>query len=191
MIATSSDNTYRFTTGLKGDVFGDWHWDASYEFGETTSYTLVRNVPLASLNTQAANAITPAGRLYGSGLRHAAGCAGDLRLLGRRSGGRCLPVDFLGSNLTAAQLAKYDQNEWQTRTMMQHDIMANLRGTLFDPFGAGPIAVAIGGEYRYDSASGNTDPQTLAGLFQSATTTALAKVRRNVTEGYLEPASRS
>ncbi len=74
----------------------------------------------------------------------------------------------------------------RTRTIMQHDVMVNLHGDLFDPFGAGPIAFAIGGEYRYDSASGNTDPQTLAGLFTAPQTTALAKVRRNVTEGYIE-----
>ncbi len=186
VIASSANNTYRFTTGLKGDVFGDWHWDVSYEFGETTSRAINNSARLSSLDVLAQNAITPPAGYTGPTYTTPAGapviCASSVA----NPANGCLPVDPLGTQLTAAQIAKYESGEWQTRTIMQHDVMGNFRGNLFDPFGAGPVAFAIGGEYRYDSDSGQTDPQTLAGLFSAPQTTALAKVVRNVTEGYIE-----
>ncbi len=172
-------------TGLKGDVFGDWHWDVSYEFGETTSYLTVNNTRLASFDIQSANAITPPAGYTGTVYTTPQGAPVICNSSATNPTDGCVPVDFFGGNVTPANLAKYEGSEWQTRTMIQHDIAGNFRGSPFSMWD-GPVEMAIGGEYRYDSASGNTDPQTLAGLFQAASATALGKVTRNVTEGYLE-----
>ncbi len=102
VLSHSSNNTYRFTTGVKGDVFGDWHWDASYEYGQTTSYVFVGHTRLAALDTQAANAITPpagyTGPIYSTPAGAPVICASSVA----NPADGCLPVDFLGQNLTPA-----------------------------------------------------------------------------------------
>src|SRR3546814_21091757 len=46
------------------------------------------------------------------------------------------------------------------RRIRQHVAMFNIRGNLGDKFslGAGPISVALGAEYRHESADQTTDP---------------------------------
>ena len=69
----------------------------------------------------------------------------------------CLPVDLFGANLSPEAKAKYFKDEWQTRKITQHDVMVNVRGSLFD-LPAGPVQVALGGEFRRDEVSGDVDP---------------------------------
>ena len=184
-LGSSTNNIYRFVGGLKGEFAGDWRWDVSYEYGQTDSHVFVGNTRLATFDNQAVNAITPPAGYAGTTYTTPAGapviCASSVA----NPADGCIPVDFLGSNLTPAQIAKYMQNEWQTRVITQHDVSANLRHTLFELPG-GPVEAAIGGEFRHDSDSGDTDPLTAAGLFTAPQTTALPKVTHEVTEGYIE-----
>lgn len=184
-LGSSTNDVYRFVGGFKGEFAGDWRWDLSYEYGQTNSYLFVGNTRLAQFDNQAANAITPpagyAGPIYQTPAGAPVICASSVA----NPNDGCLPVDFLGSNLTPAQLAKYMQNEYQHRFITQHDISANLRHQLFQ-LPAGPVEAAIGGEWRRDSDSGDTDPLTMAGLFAAPQTTALPKVVHEVTEGYIE-----
>jgi iron complex outermembrane receptor protein len=185
VVASSTNNIYRFVTGLKGDLFKDWRWDASYEYGQTDSRTDVKNTRLASFDTQATNAITPPAG-YGGTIYTTPGgapviCASSVA----NPNDGCLPVDLFGQNITPAVLNKYFKDEFQTRTIKQHDLMVNFRGTLFE-LPAGPVQAAFGGEYRHDSVSGDVDALTKAGLFAAPQVTALPKVTQGVTEGYAE-----
>ncbi len=185
VVASSTNNIYRFVTGLKGDLFKDWRWDASYEYGQTDSRTDVKNTRLASFDTQATNAITPpagyAGPIYTTPAGAPVICASSVA---NPSDG-CLPVDLFGQNITPAVLNKYFKDEFQTRTIKQHDLMVNFRGTLFE-LPAGAVQAAFGGEYRHDSVSGDVDALTKAGLFAAPQVTALPQVTQKVTEGYAE-----
>uniref|UniRef100_B0T8Z3 TonB-dependent receptor plug n=1 Tax=Caulobacter sp. (strain K31) TaxID=366602 RepID=B0T8Z3_CAUSK len=185
VVASSTNDIYRFVTGLKGDLFGDWRWDASYEYGRTNSETIVKNTRLAAFDTQATNAITPPAGYTGTIYTTPAGapviCASSVA---NPSDG-CLPVDLLGSNITPAVLSKYFKDERQTRKITQNDVMVNFRGTLFS-LPAGPIQAAFGAEYRRDSVSGDVDALTAAGRFAAPQVTALPEVVQKVTEGYAE-----
>src|SRR5262249_55523398 len=98
----------------------------------------------------------------------------------------CLPVNFLGLNsLTPAMLARYEGDGWQTRKLSQHALAANLQASPFSTW-AGPVNTAIGAEWRTDSASGNRDAISEAGLFAVTNATVLSKVRREVTEAFIE-----
>ncbi|WP_395445535.1 TonB-dependent receptor domain-containing protein [Caulobacter sp. UC70_42] len=170
---------------MKGELFKDWRWDASYEFGRTKSRTVVKNTRLASFDTQATNAITPPAGYSGTIYRTPWGapviCASSVA----NPNDGCLPVDLLGANITPAVLSKYFKDEWQTRKVTQHDLMVNVRGTLFN-LPAGPVQAAVGGEFRRDEVSGAVDPLTAAGQFAAPQVTALPQIVQKVTEGYAE-----
>lgn len=185
VVASSTNDIYRFVTGLKGELFKDWRWDASYEFGRADSRTVVKNTRLASFDTQATNAITPpagyAGTIYRTPWGAPVICASSVA----NPNDGCLPVDLLGANITPAVLAKYFKDEWQTRKISQHDLMFNVRGTLFN-LPAGAVQAAFGGEFRRDEVSGDVDPLTRAGQFAAPQVTALPQIVQKVTEGYAE-----
>jgi iron complex outermembrane receptor protein len=185
VVASSTNDIYRFVTGLKGELFKDWRWDASYEYGQTDSNTIVKNTRLASFDTQATNAITPpagyAGTIYRTSTGAPVICASSVT----NPGDGCLPVDLFGANLSPEAKAKYFKDEWMTRKITQHDVMVNFRGTLFN-LPAGPVQAAVGGEFRRDEVSGNVDPLTKAGQFAAPQVTALPQVLSKVTEGYVE-----
>ena len=185
VVASSTNDIYRFVTGLKGDLFKDWRWDASYEYGQTDSETIVKNTRLASFDTQATNAVTPPAGYGGTIYRTPWGapviCASSVA----NPNDGCLPVDLFGANLTPEAKAKYFKDEWQTRTIKQHDVMLNVRGSLFK-LPAGEIQAAFGGEFRRDEVSGDVDPLTRSGQFAAPQVTTLPQIVSKVTEGYAE-----
>lgn len=185
VVSTSTNDILRFVTGVKGDLFGDWRWDASYEYGQTNSDLLVKNTRLASFDVQATNAITPPAGYTGPIYRTPTGapviCASSVA----NPADGCLPVNLLGANISPEVLAKYLKDETQTREITQHDVMINFRGTLFN-LPAGPVQAAVGAEFRRDSASGDVDALTAAGLFAAPQVTSLPETVQEVTEAYVE-----
>lgn len=186
LIAESSNDIWRMATGIKGTVFSGWKWDVAYTHGETHSRTDVRSARLRAIDGEAINAITPPAGFGGPVFTTPAGapviCASSVA----NPANGCIPVNLLGVNSVSPEArAKYFVNEFQTRTIKQDTIAANLSGSLFELW-AGSFDVAIGGEYRNDSAIGVTDPVTLSGAVANAVTTALPPIRRKVVEGYVE-----
>jgi outer membrane receptor protein involved in Fe transport len=185
-ISTSRNDTLRAALGVRGK-FGDRiSWDASYTYGQTDGILKVRNTRLREIETTAADAVTPpvgyAGPIYTTPTGAPVICASSVTA----PTNGCLPVNFLGLNsLTAAVLAKYERDGWQTRYLSQHVLSANLQASPFSTW-AGPVDAAIGVEWRSDSASGARDPLSEAGVFAVANATVLAKVRREVAESYIE-----
>lgn len=185
VVASSTNDIYRFVTGLRGDLFADWGWDLSYEYGKTNSRTDVLNTRLASFDVQATNAITPPVGYTGPIYRTPAGAPVICASSALNPADGCLPVNLLGSNISPEILDKYFQDEFQTREITQHDVMLNFRGTLFE-LPAGPVQAAFGAEFRRDSAVGSVDALTAGGLFAAPQVTALPETTQEVTEGYVE-----
>ena len=186
LIGVSSNDIWRIATGAKGSIFSEWNWDIAYTHGETHSRTNVKSARLRAVDGEAINAITPpagyTGRVFTTPTGAPVICASSVA----NPANGCIPVNILGLNSISPEArAKYFVNEFQTRVIKQDTFAANLRGSLVDLW-AGPLAVAIGGEYRVDSARGVTDPVTLSGAIANGVTTALPLVRRKVLEGYLE-----
>jgi outer membrane receptor protein involved in Fe transport len=147
---------------------------------------LSKNSRLAAIDNQAVNAVTPlpgyTGPIYKTPTGVNVVCASSIA----NPNDGCIPVNLLGLNsISAEALAKYYKDQWQTREIGQHVVSANLRGTVFEGW-AGPIGAAIGAEWREDTAEGQTDPLTLAGLFAAPQTTALPRIKRDVKEAYIE-----
>ncbi|WP_250890503.1 TonB-dependent receptor plug domain-containing protein [Sphingobium nicotianae] len=182
-VATTTIDTYRAAIGLKGEIGTGWNWDIYYTYGRVKSRIDDVNNRLKEWNN-AIDAVRVTGANVGtSGL--AIGSIVCRTTLTAPANG-CIPINLFGpGGVSQAAAARYMVPEWQTRTYQQHVVALNLRGSPFSTW-AGEVKVAIGGEYRRDTAVGYTDANTLAGNFISAQTTALPFTKTTVAEGYFE-----
>jgi len=188
LIGSSNNKTWRVATGLKGSFLKNWSWDAAYTHGETHSRTDVQSTRLraSDVGGEAVNAITPPAGYAGTIYRTPAGapviCASSVAT----PTNGCIPIDYIGLNSISPEArAKYLQPAWQTRKIKQDTVAANVHGGLVDLW-AGPLDVAVGGEYRRDTAVGAVDPITASGAFVNTQVSALPLIKRSVVEGYIE-----
>ncbi|MEG3152561.1 TonB-dependent receptor [Sphingomonas sp. ZT3P38] len=178
--ATSTLNTYRGALGLKAELFQSWVGDLSYTYGRVNARVDDPNNRLKEWNN-ALDAISAPAGLPGI----AAGTPICRSTLTNPTNG-CIPINLFGYNsVSQAAINRYIVPEYQTRTFQQHTASINLRGSPFNTW-AGPVKVALGGEWRRDTAVGTADANTVAGLFLSAQTSALPYTKTSVIEGYLE-----
>jgi outer membrane receptor protein involved in Fe transport len=184
--STSTNDTLRTAIALKGSVFEDAKWDVSYTYGKTDGYLKVRNSRLRDLDTTAVDAITPPGGYAGPIYRTPAGaqviCASSVAA----PTNGCIPANYLGLNsLTPEVLAKYMKDAWQSREIYQQAAAANFSSTIFNTW-AGAVSGAVGVEWREDGAEGDIDGLSKTGVFATSNTSILPKVKRDVTEAYVE-----
>jgi len=183
-IGTSKLDTYRGVLALKGKLFEGWDWDTSYTYGrvdgrvdDVSNRLKTWNEGLDATRTGQAAIVAPNGTIMASATPSLAtsgipdGTIVCRSTLTNPTNG-CVPINLFGNNsVSPAAQAKHLQNEWQTRTYQQHQAMANLRGTPFRTW-AGDVKVAVGGEWRRDSAVGDVDPLTKAPFLVGAPTNA-------------------
>lgn len=178
--ATSRLDTYRGALSLKGKLFEGWDWDAAYTYGRVDGRVDDKNNRLKEWNDAIDVIPAPAGL---SGI--AAGTP-ICRTTATNPTNGCIPINLFGfGNVSQAAIDRYIVPEWQTRTYQQHTASINLRGSPFATW-AGDVKVAVGGEWRRDTAVGDADANTIAGLFIGPQTTALPYTKTTVVEGYLE-----
>ncbi|MBL8550221.1 MAG: TonB-dependent receptor [Hyphomonadaceae bacterium] len=137
-------DTFTVRASLDGAFSGiggkDWYWDVNYVYGKN----------------EAAQSFT--GNINVGNLQRALGpvslCTGD-----------CVPVNLFGGpgTITQAMLNYIGYTEDNSSDQILHDFTANLTGDLFD-LPAGPLAFAVGYEYRKNEGSFVPDPVTQAGL---------------------------
>jgi len=157
--ATNRD-FYRFVVGLEGDLFDDrFRWDISYNYGRV-SESQVSNGQVNVINFRnALAAIVDVNDLDNDGNRSEIICA-DVQA---RAAG-CVPLNIFGAGSAspgAVDFIAADQT-FQTR-ITQQVVTANISGSLFD-LPAGPLGIAVGGEYRRETSLENNDALTNAGL---------------------------
>ncbi|RME63446.1 MAG: TonB-dependent receptor, partial [Alphaproteobacteria bacterium] len=128
-------DTFRIGAGLQGAFANGWAWDAFYSYSKNKATFLSRNqIDLDRL----AIAIGPNDR-----------CAQF----------NCVPVNIFG-DLTPEMIDFIKTNPLDNNGTSQHDITANLTGEIVD-LPAGPLAFAVGVEYREERAF--DFPDTLTG----------------------------
>lgn len=140
----------RGVVGARGSLFGSWEYDASYSYGQTNQKVGQNNEPILRRLYAAADAVVSPGsgqvvcRSTLAGLDP--GCA-PLNLFGEGSPSQAAINYVIGDSV------KY-------LTLRQHVGALNFRGNFGDrfSFGAGPISLAFGFEYRHESASQTVDP---------------------------------
>ncbi len=145
-------DTFRILTGVRGNAFSDWTWEAFYSYGET-SESQVSSGQFNVVNFRNALNVT----------RDAAGNLVCLDANAQAEG--CVPVNVFGRNtISAAGLTYINAPSFLSTTTSQQLVGANAAGTLGDPFGMGDIGVAIGAEYRSEYSLSEFDALQAAGL---------------------------
>ncbi|MDZ3831768.1 MAG: TonB-dependent receptor [Sphingopyxis sp.] len=157
---STARDTFRVVLGLEGGLFDDkFRWDVSYNYGRTTE-SQRSNGQVNVLNfANAMSAITDVDDLDGDGSRTDVVCASATA---RAQG--CAPINIFGEGSISPEALNYiaAQQSFQT-DIRQQVFTANLSGELFD-LPAGPVGIAVGGEYRKESSSEDNDALTNAGL---------------------------
>ncbi|WP_294173056.1 TonB-dependent receptor [uncultured Sphingomonas sp.] len=142
---------YRFVTGFEGDLFSDrFRWDATYNFGRTIE-NQSGNGQINTVNFRNAFSAIP-------------GTDGPVCADPQARAQGCVPVNIFGQGTISQAALDYLEAEqtFQTR-ITQQVLQANLSGSLFE-LPAGPLGIAVGGEYRKESSSENNDALTNQGL---------------------------
>jgi outer membrane receptor protein involved in Fe transport len=167
------DELIRVQAGLKGDLGGSWKWDASYIFGQTKLDTAITNDFNQANFRNALDAVSLNGQIV---CRNAAA----------RSSG-CVPINILGQPTVspAAQSYILGTATGETRTRLD-DLNGNIQGEPFSTW-AGPVSVAVGGEYRRESYKANADPISVqSGGWLTAAGSYLPRTKQTVKEAYGE-----
>ncbi|HJV40899.1 TonB-dependent receptor domain-containing protein [Caulobacter sp.] len=178
-IGVSTNDLYRGAIGLKGDFGGGWKWDAGYTYGRVEGDVVDERLRLKEWNNAVDAVVAPAG-LPGI----AAGAIICRTTLTNPTNG-CIPINLFAPTVSAAADARYNVTATQTRTYVNQSAAVNLRGAPFSTW-AGEVNIAVGAEWRRDTAEGAADANTLANNYISPATSALPFTKTSVTEGYLE-----
>jgi outer membrane receptor protein involved in Fe transport len=157
---TAKRDTFRVVGGLQGAFASDkWHYEAFYAFGQTkeaqTSSGQVNVLNFAN----ALEAIADVQDVDNDGDTAEAICRdANARLQG------CVPVDIFGFNSMSPEAVNYIQAPGSLATFTRQRLIGvNLTGELFE-MPAGPLAVAVGAEYREEFSESEFDALTQAGL---------------------------
>ena len=142
----------RFAAGFEGAVFGDWKWDAYYQWGQNNFVQLNDG----TLNTNYAAAI--------DAVRNAAGvvvCRPGAALNAADAG--CVPFNIFGQGSPSSAAIDYVQDTMINDVTTKQQVAAfNLSGDIFN-LPAGPVSVAAGVEYRKEEVVAKVDDRSLAG----------------------------
>ncbi len=172
LINNTTNYVGRGVLGLKGDIAGSWTWNGYYEYGENgtrerldndiveyfgSSPLLPGNAPLPANTYDFFNWALDAVN-NGSGQIV---CAATLPTIGGVANpvysplaAGCQPLNLFGTaNANAAALAYAYRTLHQDSAFVQQVVSTSAQGHLFSGWGAGPIAAAIGAEFRHNMAS--------------------------------------
>ena len=162
----TTNNVGRIVLSLKGAIKGSWSWNGYYEYGENGTRERLGNDIVESFGVSPAltGAAEPPG-VYDffnwalDAVRNPANnqvvCAATLP--GNPAydplAAGCQPLDLFGTgNANRAAFAYAYRTLHQDSVFTQQVISANATGNLFDGWGAGPLAAAVGVEYRHNMA---------------------------------------
>jgi len=165
---------FRGVFGLKGALFGNWTWDAYYQYGENTRKSSVRysrNNDALAMAIDAVRDPDDPGRIICRPIPDAMMAlyspAYQAKLQELYS--RCVPLNLFGQgNMDPAAVEFAWQSVKQDFKYHQHVLSGSIQGTLFDGWGAGPIGMAGGLDYRDEGGDvqhGDIDPSDYAFSF--------------------------
>ena len=145
----NTDNkTFRVVASLEGEFGAGWKWDAYYQYGRNDFRSDLIGGVVTSRATRALNAVTNAsGQIV---------CAVNADATLANDDPNCVPLNPFGNQVSTAAKAYVTANGFQTDVTTEHVVAGNVRGEPFSLW-AGPISVAVGGEFRSDSIAGDAD----------------------------------
>lgn len=139
------NQTYRAVAGAKGKLFGDWTWDAYYQFGRNRyALNFGPNNRNQANYFRAVDAVrAPNGEIV---------CRSTLT----DPANGCIPVNVFGNGSLRVNSYAFGQAEFDLVTDQQVAAV-NAQGPLVELW-AGPISLAVGAEWRKDTAESFSDP---------------------------------
>jgi outer membrane receptor protein involved in Fe transport len=186
----NSRELQRYVFGLRGsrDSLGfvkNLDWDVGYTYGEVDVENRERGVDSQRFALAADAVVDTAGLVHGrpgeivcrvqllasqnapsGALDQSPAAPGDLRdtEYGRASIEQCAPLNVFGKgNQSAEALAYVDAAIGVTEHNEQEQAIASISGQLWDFWGAGPLGLALGAEYRREATSATGRDRDTAG----------------------------
>jgi len=197
------NNTPHGTVGAEGDLGGSWHYDAHYSYGENRFRQDFSN-NFTSLSgpywTNAVDAVyvNPANNsvyAFPGGAAPPANYVLTCRALvpgqanyNPTTAAGCVPINVFGPNSvtskTPGAISYVNRSDYNAVLYKQNAAGVNLRGQPFSTW-AGPVSIAIGGEYREESEKLTAGPLATSGAFAIGNAIPFSG-KFNVKEGYFE-----
>ncbi|GGO98533.1 MAG: TonB-dependent receptor [Sphingomonas sp.] len=148
----STNNVFRMVGGLRGDISSNWSFEAFANYGES-NISQTGSGQINILNYRNSQQIVPDGV---GGYQ----CANPDAV----SDG-CVPVNVFGPNSFDAAAIQYLQApQMYNAVQKQTQIGGNITGSVNSLWGANPIGLTVGTEYRRESQSSQWDALQAAGL---------------------------
>jgi iron complex outermembrane receptor protein len=174
--ADSTFDVTRYVVGIQGDNLG-WKWSAYAQRGETDYTNLQINNRIQQNFTNAVNAVVDPsnGKIV---------CAATL------TGGApgCVPVDLFGYGSPSAAADAYIHGTEFYQSIIVETAGAATASTSVPTLPSGPLELALGAEYRDESANGNSDPLAASGGYTVASPLLPTVGSYHVNEQYIEVA---
>ncbi len=152
----TNNDTWRLVGALKGDLGNSWGWDAYSEYGDTeTQQRLFHNVVSPFLTYSLDAVKNGSGQIVcgvniPGGINPSTGAAytpADVKLASENGG--CQPLNLFGAtNASAAAIAYVFPTLSEDVSYNQFVLSGNIHGDVYQGWGAGPLKLAVGGEYR-------------------------------------------
>jgi len=154
--------TYEITTGVEGAISDKWHYDVFGSYGRTEDDQISGgSVNLEHLRN--ALSVIPGAAGDKGAILAPDGTYVECASANARAEG-CVPANIFGANTLDPNAAKYVAARTTLNSFAEQiDIGANIQGQLFDLWGAGPIRVAAGVEYRKERSAAVFDSLTNQG----------------------------
>jgi len=151
LVADNNIHSYRGVVGIDADLGGSWSASAYYQYGRTNAVNAVNNEIIKTRYTQAIDAVDD-----GAG-----------NIVCRDPANGCVPLNILGVGVASPEAI-----DWVTGTarrdsrITQSVASASIQGEPFSTW-AGPVSIAVGGEYRREATHETADDLSLASAFFS------------------------
>jgi len=155
----TNNKTWRTVLGLNGEISSRWSWDAYYTHGENNNDQHLHHNVVGSYLNYALDAVKDGngkivcgvdivGRINPqTGAPYTATDRTNANLAGS-----CVPLNLFGVGNADPAAVDYAFRTLDEYNVTKQDVGAvNFRGDLFDGWGAGPVKLAFGGEWRKES----------------------------------------
>jgi outer membrane receptor protein involved in Fe transport len=139
---------FRGLLGFSGGLFGDWTWDAYYQYGQNKRHQ-ERTANRVNSAFQFALEVVDEGRFRTGTPNGNFVCKELLRPNPNPIAEGCKPMNLFGlSQVDPAALAYVYRDVQEDFDYTQHVLSGSTQGTLYEGWGAGPISAAAGVDYR-------------------------------------------
>jgi iron complex outermembrane receptor protein len=155
----TNNKTWRTVVGLNGEIGPRWSWDAYYTHGENKNDQHLHHNVVGPYLNYALDAVKNGSGNIVCGVdvpgrinpQTGAPYTATDRTIANLAGA-CVPLNLFGIGNASQAAVDYAFRTLDEYNTTKQDVAAvNFRGDLFDGWGAGPVKLAVGGEWRKES----------------------------------------